>query len=151
MRMGLWISMSTQLMMILVLMVGVPSFTEAQSNGVNDCATKLTPCLDYFNSSNPPATCCNPLKEAVATQLTCLCNLYATPGLLESLKINITQAIQLSRNCGVSGDLSQCKAPSPTAGSTPTGGGKDGEGAADRLAFTGISLLLLFWVSVMFY
>ncbi|WJX94607.1 hypothetical protein P8452_76010 [Trifolium repens] len=109
------------------------------------CAAQLIPCADFLNSTKPPNSCCDPLKKTVETQLTCLCNLFYTPGLLESLRINITQALDLSRNCGVTSDISTCKhagsAPPPTAGSPPAT--KGGEGAAGRVSFTGFSFLLL--------
>ncbi|CAJ2664101.1 unnamed protein product [Trifolium pratense] len=118
------------------------------------CAAQLVPCADFLNSTKPPSSCCDPLKKTVETQLTCLCNLFYTPGLLKSLSINITQALALSRNCGVTSDITTCKqagsAPPPTAGSgsPPATTGGD-NGAAGRVSFTGFSVLLLL-ASMMF-
>lgn len=79
--------------------------TEAQDPS---CAASLVPCSDYLNATRkPPASCCDPLKEAVDKQLACLCNLYNSPDLLNSLKINVTQALRLPTLCGVPDNLCQ--------------------------------------------
>lgn len=80
---------------------------EAQSS-TPSCAQKLTPCAEYMNSTKPPESCCNPIKQTVATERDCLCNLYNTPGLLALFGVNITQALQLTRACGVNPDTSLC-------------------------------------------
>ncbi|KAI9111126.1 hypothetical protein K1719_018001 [Acacia pycnantha] len=145
----------TLLIAVAVAVTVVTNSVEAQT-GVPSCAAKLIPCVNYLNTTTtPPNTCCNPIKQTVATELTCLCNLYSTPGLLESFNINITQAVGLSRRCGVNSDLSQCKgsAPSPSSGTEtpppapPRGGGGSGTG---RVAFTGLSFLFLFWATLLF-
>ncbi|KAJ7952459.1 Lipid transfer protein [Quillaja saponaria] len=148
MKMGFY---STLTMMILVLMVGVTSFTEGQENPA--CADKLAPCLDYMNSTNPPTICCNPLIETVTNELPCLCILFTGSALLESFGTNLTQALNLTRNCGVNIGSIDCNgiAPSPAAGTQPVLERRKVDGAADRIAFTGISFLLLFWCSMMFY
>lgn len=100
------------LLVAAVLLVGgVAILAEAQTPTptTQTCAAKLVPCAEYLNSTNPPASCCNPIKEAVTTDLACLCNLYNTPGLLASMGINVTQALQLTRACGVPNDTSTCK------------------------------------------
>ncbi|AES90970.2 Lipid transfer protein [Medicago truncatula] len=99
--------------------------TEAQSTDIPSCATNLIPCADYLNSTKPPSSCCDPIKKTVETELTCLCNLFYAPGLLATFNINTTQALALSRNCGVTTDLTTCKhngsAPAPTSGGSPPG------------------------------
>ncbi|CAI0541281.1 unnamed protein product [Linum tenue] len=87
----------------LLLLATAATFTEAQGGGSNapSCASKLIPCT-------PPASCCDPIKEAVRTELPCLCNLYNTPGLLASFGINVTQAVALTTRCGISADTSSC-------------------------------------------
>ncbi|XP_055822233.1 non-specific lipid transfer protein GPI-anchored 7 [Solanum dulcamara] len=97
--------------------------TEAQTTS---CASKLVPCAPYLNStSKPPASCCDPLREAVTKDLQCLCKLYENPTLLPSLGINVTQIIALTKNCNIPGDLTACKAASPSSSSpseiTPPG------------------------------
>ncbi|KAK4260452.1 hypothetical protein QN277_003562 [Acacia crassicarpa] len=143
----------TLLIAVAVAVTVATNSVEAQ-NGVPSCAQQLIPCVNYINSTTtPPTSCCDPIKQTVQTQLPCLCNLYTTPGLLESFGINVTQAVDLSRRCGVHTDLSQCKgsAPSPSSGTeTPPatpGGGKSGAG---RVAFTGLSFLFLFWATLLF-
>lgn len=97
------------LLMAVVMVVSLTSPAMAQPTTAT-CAEKLTSCANYLkNSTNPPASCCNPIKEAVANELTCLCNLYTTPGFLESIGVNVTQALQLTRACGVPVELSKCK------------------------------------------
>lgn len=86
-----------------VMMAGVG---EAQTTA--SCASQLVPCAPYLNSTNPPANCCTPLKQAVENDRDCLCNLYKDPSFLQSLGINITQALELPTHCGVSNDLSAC-------------------------------------------
>ncbi|CAN1834284.1 Non-specific lipid transfer protein GPI-anchored 7 [Linum perenne] len=85
-----------------LLLLATITVTEAQGTAnFPSCASKLVPCA-------PPATCCDPIKEAVKTELPCLCNLYNTPGLLNSFGINVTQAIGLTKRCGISADISNC-------------------------------------------
>ena len=94
------------LMTIVVLsVVGFGSLAGAQTA---TCAQNLIPCADYINSSTPAANCCSSIKEAVDTQLDCLCGLYTSPGLLKSFGITVDQALNLSRACGVTTDLSKC-------------------------------------------
>nr|GME00451.1 lipid transfer-like protein VAS [Ipomoea batatas] len=72
------------------------------------CANNLIPCAAYLNSTKPPASCCDPLKETVTKELSCLCNLYKNPEVLKSLGVNITQALELPKHCGISNDVSAC-------------------------------------------
>lgn len=102
------------LLLAAVLAVAFMRSAEAQSS-TPSCAQKLVPCASYLNSTNPPDTCCNPIREAVATELDCLCNLYNTPGLLESLGINVTQALQLTQACHVNGTTSRCNGTSKSS------------------------------------
>lgn len=76
---------------------------------VPDCASKLVPCGNYLNSTTPPDSCCSPLREAVRTELKCLCNLYSDRQIFKSLGINITQALELPKHCGVTSNLTACK------------------------------------------
>lgn len=80
----------------------------AEGQDTPSCASELIPCGDYLNATTkPPAKCCDPLKKAVNEQLVCLCNLYNSPDLLKSLKINVTQALRLPTLCGVADNLCQ--------------------------------------------
>ncbi|KAF5935549.1 hypothetical protein HYC85_026678 [Camellia sinensis] len=76
--------------------------TQAQSS-TPSCGAQLASCATVLNSTNPPSSCCVPLKEALTNQTACLCNLYNTPGLLASLGINVTQALLLPQHCNISG------------------------------------------------
>ncbi|KAL5186501.1 Lipid transfer-like protein VAS [Glycine soja] len=138
------------LVLSLVLMM---SMAEAQSGTSADCAQELIPCLDYLNGTiNPPSSCCDPLKRTVQNELACLCNIYFSPGLLQSVNVTVDQALGLSRRCGVTSDLSSCKngsAPAPGSRPPPATPGGD-KGGAGTVTFTGLSFLLLFWVSMLF-
>ncbi|GMY30091.1 non-specific lipid transfer protein GPI-anchored 7-like [Fagus crenata] len=135
---------------VVVFMVGMmTSLAEAQTA---DCAQKLVPCASYINATNPPDSCCNPIKEAVATQLPCLCGLYTSPGVLKSFGITVEQALNLTRNCGINSDISKCNAsaPSPTVSVSPPGVPGSNNGAG-RIAWAGFSTLFFFLASMMFY
>ncbi|OIW09834.1 hypothetical protein TanjilG_20541 [Lupinus angustifolius] len=95
------------LMVALVVMMSIINLTEAQSS-VASCTQSLIPCAEYLNSTKPPSSCCGPLKEAFATQLQCLCNIFNTPGLLESFNVHATEALALGRYCGITTELSSC-------------------------------------------
>ena len=98
-------NLATLMSISVVVLMMVTSVAKAQTV---DCASKLVPCANYINSTSPPASCCNPIKEALATQLTCLCGLYSNPAVLKSFGITVDQALNLTRACGVSTDLSKC-------------------------------------------
>ncbi|XP_031393451.1 lipid transfer-like protein VAS [Punica granatum] len=148
--------MASQRMSLLVLAVALAAAlilsAEAQSS-TPACAQQLVPCANYMNSTNPPDTCCNPIREAVATERECLCNLYNTPGLLQSLGINVTQALQLTRACGVNADTGLCNASalSPSSPSTPGGVPGNGDNDAGRMMWSGLPGLLLLWASMLLY
>ncbi|KAL9663689.1 hypothetical protein QQ045_019080 [Rhodiola kirilowii] len=90
------------------------------AQNVPSCASNLVPCFAYMNVTNPPESCCKPLKQTIDTQLECLCNLYNTPGLLPSFGVNVAEALTLPTRCGISGDLSACvTAQSPGSSTTP--------------------------------
>ncbi|PHU28429.1 hypothetical protein BC332_00522 [Capsicum chinense] len=113
------------------------------------CASKLVPCAPFLNSTKPPATCCDPLREAVTKDLDCLCKLYENPTLLPSLGINVTQAIGLPKYCDIPGDVSACKAAAPGSSSpsekappVTTSASKDKNGVS-KVAWTGMSSLVV--------
>lgn len=98
------------LMSLVVVLALTMSLAEAQSGTSATCAQELIPCMDYLNSSTstPPSSCCDPLKRTVENELACLCNLFYTPGLLQTFNISIDDALALSRRCGVTSDLTSC-------------------------------------------
>ncbi|KAL3820193.1 hypothetical protein ACJIZ3_006098 [Penstemon smallii] len=122
-----------------VLLVASTRVVEGQS----DCASRLIPCADYLNSTNPSAMCCNALREVVRTQLPCLCNLYRTPGLFSGMGINDTQALLLPRNCNLPSDTTACNALAPGSSTVPAVPGGPGGNGAGRNSWTGKSALLL--------
>ncbi|KAI3822274.1 hypothetical protein L1987_09862 [Smallanthus sonchifolius] len=82
------------------------------------CAAKLIPCSPYLNSTTtPPNSCCDPLKEAVANDLQCLCSLYYNPSFMSGLGVDVDQALRLPRLCGIS-DTSACKTAQAPGGSS---------------------------------
>ncbi|KAJ9147766.1 hypothetical protein P3X46_029889 [Hevea brasiliensis] len=145
--------MSPVVMMVAVLLVSI-STTTTQAQNIASCAQKLIPCGEYLNTTTtPPETCCGSIREAIKNDLSCLCNLYNTPGLLQSINVNVSQAIALTKRCGVNADLTACnKAESPTApnAAVPPPPGVPGNDGS-RMAWTGFSGLLLLWASSLFY
>lgn len=104
---------STLMMMVAVLAV-VMAATTTEGQQVPSCAMNLIPCADYLNATTkPPSTCCDPLKEAVTKELSCLCNLFKDQNLLKSFNINVTQAMNLPRLCGISGGTNACNGKPP--------------------------------------
>uniref|UniRef100_A0A6N2JY27 Bifunctional inhibitor/plant lipid transfer protein/seed storage helical domain-containing protein n=1 Tax=Salix viminalis TaxID=40686 RepID=A0A6N2JY27_SALVM len=144
--------MASSFMTVMVALVFVSStatLTKAQ-NSSTSCATKLIPCQAFLaTTTTPPDGCCNPIKEAVKNELPCLCNIYNDPNLLPSIGVNVSQAVLLSKRCGVSSDLTNCNASAPTPAGTPPGvPGKDG---GSRMAWTGFSGLLTLLVAALLY
>ncbi|KAI7987751.1 Lipid transfer-like protein VAS [Camellia lanceoleosa] len=129
--------------------------TEAQSS-TPSCAAQLASCATVLNSTNPPSSCCVPLKDALTNQTACLCNLYKTPGLLASFGINVTQALLLPQHCNISGPaLTACsKTSGPASPSsseqTPATPGKNSNGVG-MIALSGMSIILLFGTSMMLF
>jgi Probable lipid transfer len=96
------------LSVLLFLSIPVPPLSvQAQSN--TSCANNLVPCANYINSTNPPDSCCSPLKEALTNDLQCLCAIYEDPNVLKAFGINLTAAEKLASNCGIDSSTNQCK------------------------------------------
>ncbi|KAL3498689.1 hypothetical protein ACH5RR_041421 [Cinchona calisaya] len=141
--------MSSTALIAVVLMVVVATTKVAEGqNSTPNCASKLVPCYSYINSTNPPASCCDPIKEAVTKELDCLCKLYEDPQFLAGLGINITQALKLPGYCGIPGNVSACnKASAPGSAAQPPPP-VPGNGVG-KIGGTGLSSLLLLWASFM--
>ncbi|XWS38511.1 hypothetical protein CRYUN_Cryun19dG0137500 [Craigia yunnanensis] len=135
------------IMAVLVILGTMATVTDAQAS----CAQNLVPCFPYLNNATvqPQDDCCNPIREAVTNQLPCLCNLYSDPTLLASLNVTVSEALRISRECGVTTDLSACNATASSPTSAPPPPGQTG--GADRIALTGITTLFLFLVSIALY
>ncbi|XP_027124689.1 non-specific lipid transfer protein GPI-anchored 9 [Coffea arabica] len=102
--------------------VGFAQKTPGASGAQLPCVQKLLPCQPYLKDpSNPPASCCIPLKELVANDKQCLCQVFTNPVLLKSLNITQQDAMQLSKACNANADPSDCKTAGvpPTASSPP--------------------------------
>lgn len=93
------------LVVALVSLMGTNGVAGQQLPG---CIGKLLPCSSYLNSTAPPESCCNPLREAFEKEVSCLCGLYNGRESYKSLGINITQILQLPKYCGINYDLSTC-------------------------------------------
>ncbi|KAE8694314.1 Translationally-controlled tumor protein [Hibiscus syriacus] len=139
------------IMAVLLAVVSTATVTDAQAT----CAQKLVGCAAYINNATvkPGDDCCNPIKEAVRTELPCLCNLYKDPNFLPSLHINVSDALRVSRECGVGTDLSNCNnSTSPTSPPSPPGrGAVNQDGGADRISLTGLTIFFLLFISIALY
>ncbi|KAG2288287.1 hypothetical protein Bca4012_030830 [Brassica carinata] len=92
--------------MTAMLLVTLP---EVEAQAPTTCVSKLVPCFSALKTTTkPPKDCCDSIKEAVEKELTCLCTVYNTPGLLSSFNVTTQQALNLSRRCDVTTDLSAC-------------------------------------------
>nr|DAD33697.1 TPA_asm: hypothetical protein HUJ06_012548 [Nelumbo nucifera] len=108
---GMW-----AVVMVAILLIG--GAREVEGEDTPSCASNLVACAPYLNSTKPPDSCCTPLRNAVSTQLECLCNLYKSPS-LKAFVSNVTQALELPKYCGINGTISACnKAQAPTSTST---------------------------------
>ncbi|KAL9253759.1 Non-specific lipid transfer protein GPI-anchored 7-like protein [Drosera capensis] len=93
----------------------------AQSGSdVATCGQSLVPCESYINATKPPSSCCDPLKEALDTEKTCLCNILNDPSLLSSFGINVTEALTLPVRCEIAASATNICASVPAASPTNT-------------------------------
>ncbi|KAL9671145.1 hypothetical protein QQ045_008711 [Rhodiola kirilowii] len=104
--MAMGISASAILTIILASMAAL-AMAEQQQRQQEDpttCITRLVPCLKYLNSSHsdPPRTCCNPLKSVIKSYPECLCALISTRVTNQARQagINIDRASELPGKCG---------------------------------------------------
>ncbi|KAG7584842.1 Bifunctional inhibitor/plant lipid transfer protein/seed storage helical domain superfamily [Arabidopsis thaliana x Arabidopsis arenosa] len=137
--------------MTVMALVSVPA-VEAQT----ECVSKLVPCFNDLNTTTTPVKeCCDSIKEAVEKELTCLCTIYTTPGLLSQFNVTTDKALSLSRRCNVTTDLSACTAkgaPSPKAALPPPAGNtKKDAGAGNKLAGYGVTTVILSLISSIFF
>ncbi|KAL9310431.1 putative bifunctional inhibitor/plant lipid transfer protein/seed storage helical [Arabidopsis thaliana] len=139
--------------MTAMALVLVPTI-EAQT----ECVSKLVPCFNDLNTTTTPVKeCCDSIKEAVEKELTCLCTIYTSPGLLAQFNVTTEKALGLSRRCNVTTDLSACTAkgaPSPKAflpPPAPAGNTKKDAGAGNKLAGYGVTTVILSLISSIFF
>lgn len=85
------------------------SLQQVEAQPATTCVNKLVPCFSALTTTTkPPKDCCDSIKEAVEDELPCLCTVYNTPGLLSQFNVSTAQALNLSRRCDVTTDLSAC-------------------------------------------
>ncbi|KAM0045592.1 putative plant non-specific lipid-transfer protein/Par allergen [Helianthus debilis subsp. tardiflorus] len=144
---------SSAITVVVTLLVMVVSISTAQAQ-TQTCASKLVPCAQYLNSTTtPPNSCCDPIKEAVANDLECLCGLYENPSFLTNLGIDVQQALRLPRLCGISSDTTACKTAQAPGGSStqPPPGSTPGGNGAGKIASSGVVGLLFISTFMMLF
>jgi hypothetical protein len=131
---------------LLFLSIPLPPLSVQAQSSTPSCASKLVPCGSYINSTNPPASCCTPLKEAITNDTQCLCAIYDDPTILKAFGINLTQAEKLAGYCGIDSGTNLCKASSPSGTPVPP---PPSNGAGERAVWIGVSGLIgffsIFW------
>lgn len=100
-------------MVMMVVLAATMMGTGMRGIGVQaqlDCASKLIPCQDAISNVlvKPGKACCSALADAVKNELKCLCDVYSSDSVFQSLNINKTRALEIPGLCGVSSDLSRC-------------------------------------------
>lgn len=93
---------------LLFLSIPAPRLSAQAQTSTPSCAEQLVPCASYLNSTNPPESCCSPLKDAITNDLQCLCAIYNDPSILKSFNINLTDAGKLAANCGINSSIDRC-------------------------------------------
>ncbi|KAM7471072.1 hypothetical protein LguiA_009255 [Lonicera macranthoides] len=82
------------------------------------CIQKLLPCQPYLLApTNPPATCCLPLREIITNEKECICSVFKNPEIMKSLNVTLEQALKLPKACAINNaDASLCNnnATAPT-------------------------------------
>ncbi|KAG8388053.1 hypothetical protein BUALT_Bualt02G0085200 [Buddleja alternifolia] len=94
-----------------------------QGGGDLPCVQSLMPCQPYLKGAvAPPASCCVPLKQIVATEVQCLCAVFNNQAIMKSLNVTQADALNLVKSCGSSADTSLCNtaATPPSPPSTPS-------------------------------
>nr|CAD1818926.1 unnamed protein product [Ananas comosus var. bracteatus] len=91
------------------------------SSGADKPAVRagLVPCAIYLNSTNPPASCCNPLKNAFTNELPCACAVFHNPAILKGLGLDVTTGLALIRHCNITGVSPSLCSSAPTPATTP--------------------------------
>ncbi|KAG8482778.1 hypothetical protein CXB51_024438 [Gossypium anomalum] len=108
------------LMMAVLVILGTKMATITVANPT--CLQSFMSCAPYFKNATLQLqdNCCDPLKQAVATQLTCLCSLLNNPALLTSFKIPIDGALRITRQCGVTDEINGCIPATPRPSPSPS-------------------------------
>ncbi|KAJ8460249.1 hypothetical protein OPV22_033175 [Ensete ventricosum] len=147
-------------MTMIVVVAAAATGSAAQSTP--QCASKLLGCGKYLNSTTtPPDTCCGPLKQEAKDDLLCLCAIFNNTAVLKAFNVNITQALQMAKRCGVDADQSACATataspsgsaspPSSSTNTTSSPAGKSDNSAhgVTSIGLPGLVSLLLCWWSL---
>ncbi|KAF9599402.1 hypothetical protein IFM89_036959 [Coptis chinensis] len=107
------------------------------------CMQHLIPCQPYLqNPSAPPSSCCVPLKDMIANDAKCLCDIFNNPTLLKSLNVTQNDALKLPKACDAKVDISVCNkdAAPPTSSATPPAPASPSDGTKKNAA-NGLSLV----------
>ncbi|KAI9080048.1 hypothetical protein K1719_037981 [Acacia pycnantha] len=77
------------------------------------CVKMLAPCEPYLKrpgtaSGTPPDTCCQPLKDMIAGDVECLCNMFNSSDMLQTFNATKDDALKLPNSCGLDADVSKC-------------------------------------------
>ncbi|CAO2819780.1 unnamed protein product [Amaranthus hypochondriacus] len=151
--------MSKVIFLVALMVVLVVSPVLAQESvDVPDCVDQLDkPCGPFVNSTTaqPPAECCQPLGMVIRNDVQCLCTIFSSDEIIQTLSLNVTEALTLPMRCGFQFDLlSACQALAEGPATAPASVLSQ-VGAASKLsniASTGSVLLGSFflWVTLMF-
>ncbi|XP_021855869.1 non-specific lipid transfer protein GPI-anchored 9 [Spinacia oleracea] len=93
--------------LVAVLVVSTPALAQDDGIPVPECVTELHPCGPFINSTTaePPFECCQPLGTVIQNDLSCLCSVFSNDELIQSLSVNVSEAITLPMRCSIPFDL----------------------------------------------
>ncbi|KAI4977006.1 non-specific lipid transfer protein GPI-anchored 7-like [Hordeum vulgare subsp. vulgare] len=132
------------------------------------CLEDVLPCTAYLKSAGRPApTCCTALGRAAASEMPCICQLLADPGMLADFNVTREQALGLPARCRLPAGCREgsigtpdpvVEAPPPPAvrpprnghGGDPSGGDRCRTGSVSRAIWTTMLLGELFTIAVSF-
>ncbi|WVZ74869.1 hypothetical protein U9M48_022990 [Paspalum notatum var. saurae] len=86
---------------------GAPASAGAPADGVPSehllpCVEELLPCTAYLKTAKHPSpTCCTAMHNAAASEMPCLCRLFADPELLATFNVTRDQMFRLPSRCGL--------------------------------------------------
>ncbi|XP_023898836.1 non-specific lipid transfer protein GPI-anchored 3 [Quercus suber] len=74
------------------------------------CLGNLAVCQPYVKGPNiAPAICCKLLKDGIANDTKCLCNVFFYTDVLKCFNITPGELMKLPKDCGIDINLSICK------------------------------------------
>ncbi|XP_043716270.1 non-specific lipid transfer protein GPI-anchored 30 [Telopea speciosissima] len=133
---------------MVAILLSLVSEGEAQDTS---CLNQLVPCLNYLQrqggsvDSNPPKSCCDPLKSVIDSNPECLCTMITNraTNAAEQAGINVTKAQDLPDKCGQTVNPIACLT---NTGSSPNTGRAESNSASD-FSFMGIVMVSILSVS----